>query len=113
MDLGERRASERQLHDARVAARREYVAQAQVAATADAEYRKVKAQVFTTLRAEGQPVEAAKIQADAASADERHRRDVAQSLAKAALLKIEECERASVTIRDIHASSERVDGLAA
>lgn len=113
MDLAERRRADHQLAERRRKARAEYVAQSETAATADAEYRKIKAQVFVSLRNEGEPVESAKIQAEAASADERHRRDIAASLARAALLKIEEVERDSVTVRDISKLSERIDGVAA
>ena len=113
MDLQARRQADRALAESRRKARAEYVAQSQVAAEADAEYRKVKAQVFVSLRNEGEPQESAKIQAEAAAADERQRRDIAASLARAALLKIEEVERDSVTVRDISKLSERIDGVAA
>jgi hypothetical protein len=113
MDLAERRAADRALSEQRREARRDYLRYAEQSAEADREYRKAKARKFVELRAEGEPVESAKIQAEAVASDAKHRRDIAASLAKAALLRVEEAERDSVTVRDIHSSSERVDGLAA
>lgn len=113
MDLAERRAADRALSEQRRDARRDYVRYAEQAADAEQEYRKTKARRFVELRAEGEAQESAKIQAEADAAEARHKRDIAAAMAKAALLRIEEAERDSVTVRDIHASSERVDGLAA
>ena len=113
MDLAERRAADRALSEQRRKARHEYVEQSQLAADHDADYRKVKAARFIELRAAGEPVESAKIQAEAEASESKLARDIAASLAKAALLKIEETERDGVTVRDIHRSSERVDGLTA
>lgn len=113
MDLAERREADRRLSESRREARRDYVRYSKEAADADTEYRKAKATKFVELRFGGEAVESAKIQAEAAAADAKHRRDIAHSLAKAALLKVEETERDSVTVRDLHASSERVEGLAA
>lgn len=113
MDLAERREADRRISEARREARRDYVRYSEQAADADAEYRKAKATEFVKLRSAGEAVESAKIQAEAAAADAKHRRDIAHSLAKAALLKVEEAERDSVTVRDLHSSSERVEGLAA
>lgn len=113
MDLAERRAADRALSEQRRDARRDYVRYSEQAAEADREYRVSKARRFVELRHEGESAEGSKIQAEAAAADAKHRRDIAASLAKAALLRIEEAERDSVTVRDIHHSSERVDGVAA
>ncbi len=111
MDLAERRAADHTLSEQRREARRDFVRYAEQAADAEQEYRKVKARRFVELRHDGEPVESAKIQAEGDASDARHKRDIASSLAKASLLRIEEAERDSVTVRDIHASSERVDGL--
>ena len=113
MDLAERRAADRQIAEQRRDARRDYVRYSEQAADADLEYRKTKARRFVELRAEAEPVEAAKIQAEADAADAKRTRDIAASMAKAALLRVEETERDSVSVRDLHKTSERIDGLAA
>ena len=113
MDLAERRAADRELSEQRREARRDYVRYSEESSNADREYRKTKARRFVELRSEGEAVESAKIQAEAEASDAKHKRDIAASMAKAALLRVEEAERDSVTVRDLHASSERVDGLAA
>lgn len=113
MDLAERRLADRTLAERRQAARRDYVRYAEQEADADREYAVTMAKTLATARSNGEPVGAAEIAAKAAAAEAKHRRDIAKSLAKAALLRIEETEREAVTVRDIHASSERVDGLSA
>lgn len=113
MNLQERRTADRALAEDRRAARRDYIRHAEEAAKADAEYRKTKAKSFLAHRHDGESVEAAKIQADAESADPRMRRDIAHSLARAALLRVEETERDAVSVRDISSMSERIDGAAA
>lgn len=113
MDLAERRAADRTLAQRRQEARRDYVRYAEEEAAADREYAVTLAKTLAKLRAEGQPVGAAEIAAKGEAAEAKYRRDIAHSLAKAALLRIEETEREAVTVRDIHSSSEKVDGLAA
>lgn len=111
MDLGERREAERNIAKARREARNSYVAYSEQAAKEDLEYRKTKAIRLVEYRAAGEPAGVAQIRAEADAAEHKYKREIAESLAKAALLKIEEAERDSVTTRDLHASSERVDGL--
>lgn len=113
MDLNERRRADHKLAVSRRQARTEYVEQAETAAKADAEYCRVKSVTFLECRDNGMPVTGAEIVAKAAAAEAKQRRDIALSLAKAALLKIQETERESVSVRDIHSTSERIDGLAA
>lgn len=113
MDLAERRAADRELSRQRQDARKDYVRHAEEAAEADCEYRKTKARVFLEKRHAGESVEGAKIFAEAEGAEAKQRAAIASSLAKAALLRVDEKERDSVTVRDLHASSERIDGLAA
>lgn len=86
---------------------------ASVAVDADLEYRRVKARTYAEQRSQGNTSVGAEIEANAAAADARHKRDIAESLAKASLLRIQEVERESVSVRDIHSTSERIDGLAA
>jgi len=111
MDLGERREAERNIAKARREARNSYVAYSEQAAKEDLEYRKTKALRLVEYRAAGEPAGVAQIRAEADAAEHKYKREIAESLAKAALLKIEETERDSVVVRDLHKSSERVDGL--
>ena len=112
MDLNDRRRADHQLAVQRREARAEYVKQAEIEARADAEYRRVKSVTYLECRDKSMPSNGAEIVANAAAAEAKQRRDIAASLAKAALLKIQETEREAVSVRDLHASSERIDGLA-
>jgi len=112
MDLAERRRADADLTRSRRAAREEFVRQSEVAAQADADYRRIKSITYLEARDQGLPSNGAEIVANAAAAEARTRRDIAASLARAAQMKIQEAERDAVTVRDLHAASERVDGLA-
>jgi hypothetical protein len=112
MDLNDRRRADHQLAVQRREARAEYVKQAEVEARADAEYRRVKSVTYLECRDKAMPSNGAEIVANAAAAEAKQRRDIAASLAKAALLKIQETEREAVSVRDIHSTSERIDGIA-
>lgn len=111
MDLAERRVADRTLAERRQTARRDYVRYAEEEAAADREYTKTLARVFLEHRDKGEPVGASELLAKAEAAEAKQRRDIAHSLARAALLRIDETEREAVTVRDIHSSSERVDGV--
>lgn len=113
MGLTERRRADHQLAIRRRQAREEYVKQAELAARADADYRRLKSVTYLEARDQGLPSAGCEMVANAAGAEAKQARDIAASLAKAALLKIQETEREAVTVRDIHATSERIDGLAA
>jgi hypothetical protein len=113
MDLAERRAADRTLAQRRQEARRDYVRYAEQAADADREYETTRAKVFAQQKSEGATDKAAELACRAAAAEAKHRRDIANSLARSALLRVDETEREAVTVRDLHSSSERVDGLAA
>ena len=113
MNLDERRAADRNLARMRRDARADYVEQSETAARADAEYRKAKSLAYLAARDEGLPASGCEVVSNAAGAEAKQRRDIAASLAKAALLRIQEAEREAVTVRDIHSTSERIDGLAA
>jgi hypothetical protein len=113
VDLDWRRVADRKLAEKRIAARKAYVEQSELAAAADRRYRQEKGKTYTLKRSEGETGEGAKILAEAAASDHLYARNLAASLAKAALLAIEEAEREAVTVRDIHSASERVDGLVA
>lgn len=113
MDLGERREAERSLARQRIEAREEYVRQAEAEAKADRDYEVTRATAFMEARTSGSPVTEADLLSRKAAADFKFRREIAHSLARAALLKVQEAERSQVTIRDIHSASERIDGLVA
>lgn len=113
MDLAERRAADRTLAERRQEARRDYVRYSEQEADADRDYEKTRARVFAEAKSDGLSDRTAELKCREAAADHKHRRDIAHSLARAALLRIAESERESVTVRDLHASSERVEGLAA
>lgn len=113
MDLAERRAADRKLAEQRKEARRDFTRYCEAEAEADRDYECTRARVFAEQKSEGASDRAAELACRAAAADAKHRRDIAHSLARAALLRIEEAEREAVTVRDLHASSERVDGVAA
>lgn len=113
MDLTARRVADRKIAEARREARRDYVRYCEQEADADREYELTRARVFAESKSEGLSDRAAELKCRAAAAEAKHRRDIAHSLARAALLRIEESERESVTVRDIHSTSERIDGLSA
>jgi hypothetical protein len=113
MDMAERRAADRKSAKYRRQARIDFEMQAKIAAEKDAAYRQTKARRYVELRAEGETSEGSRIRAEGDSAELRSERDIASSLAKAALLRVDEAERNSVSIRDIHKTSERIDGVAA
>ncbi len=113
MDLQERRIADRKLAQQRQEARRDYVRYAEQAAKADDEYEQTRARVFLEHKSEGASDRAAELACRAEAASAKYRRDIAASLARASLLRIDEVEREAVTVRDLHASSERVEGLAA
>lgn len=113
MDLHARRLADRKLAETRREARRDYVRYAEQEADADRDYERTRATAFAKAKSEGLSDRAAELACRDAAADHKHRRDIAHSLARAALLRIQEAERESVSVRDIHATSERIDGVAA
>ena len=113
MDLNDRRRADHQLAKDSDDARGEYVRQAEIEAIADGEYRRIKAQTYVQCRDQSMTSAGAEIVAAAAASEIKQKRDIAESLKRAALLKIAECDRRRVTVRDLHATSERIDGLAA
>lgn len=112
MDLSARREADHSIAKERRAARRSYVEHSEVAAKEDLAYRKIKAIKLVEYRAAGEPAGVAQIRAEADAAEYRMKRDIAASLAKASLLKVDEAEREATVVRDIHRTSERIDGLA-
>lgn len=113
MDLAERRRADHELSKQRREARRDYLRYCEDKADADRDYEKARATAFAEAKSQGLSDMAANYKAKQAGADFKHRRDIADSLARSCLQRIDETERDAVTVRDIHNSSERVDGLAA
>lgn len=113
MNLQGRRDADRVLARRRQEARRDYERYAEQEAEADRLYEKTRATVFVQAKAEGDSDRTAELKCRDAAADHKYRRDLAHSLAKSALLRVAEAERESVTVRDIHSTSERIDGVVA
>ena len=113
MDLAERRTADRKINEARRDSRRDYLRYVEEAAEADLQYRKGRAKKLVELRAEGEPAGVAEICAEAEVAEFKMRAKLGDGMAKEALLRIDEAERHATSVRDIHSSSERAEGLAA
>ena len=113
MNLQERRTADRKLSESRRNARENYLSYKRKSSQSDLEYRKTKARVFAEMKANGATDKAADLECEAQAAEHKRDRDLHDALAKSALLRIEELERDAVTVRDVHQSSERIDGLAA
>jgi hypothetical protein len=112
MDLDGRRKADRSIAEDRSAARRDYVRYSEKAAEEDRSYRRTKATKLVEYRAAGESAGVALVRAEADASEYKYKRELAASLAKAALLKVDETEREATTVRDIHRTSERIDGLA-
>lgn len=113
LSFEEIRAAAHDLAEKRRKARNDYETSVQVAAEAEREYHKSKAVAFTKARAgeEGKPVGESEILANAASADARYRRDIAQGKAKAALLRIEELEADRSMLRQMGEWSRELETI--
>jgi hypothetical protein len=113
MDLADRRKADRANAEHRRKARVDFEAANKEAAEADTTYRVVKATRYVELRDGGETSEGSRIRAEADAAPHKQKRELAAGRAKAALLRVDEAESERVSIRDIHKTSERIDGLAA
>ena len=114
LGLDELRRGSRAITERRREARRDYERYAEAAAEAEREYRKTLAKRLAVHRVENNlGVTEAEIMAQGDAADARYRRDIAQSLAKSSLLRIEELERDAATLRSIGEWSQRIEGVAA
>src|SRR5690349_624059 len=102
LTLDDYRAQSRQLHVARNDARRDYERYATEAAESEREYRQQLAIAFANAkREEGVTAAQAELEAHAQASEARLKRDLAQSLAKSALLRIEAIEADRATLRSI------------
>lgn len=98
------------LGEKRRAARADYEHRTREAAEAERDYRKTKAIAFTKARDGEKGVGESEIIADHHSADARYRRDIAQSMVKASLLRIEELEADRAMLRQLGDWSQRMEG---
>ena len=90
-------------------ARQDYENHARLAADAERDYRKKLAIELTKFRSEEKGVGESEILANAEAADAKHRRDLEQSLAKAALLRIDELERDGAFLRQLGSWSQELE----
>jgi hypothetical protein len=113
-DMSEVRAAAHQLAQRRREARRDYERYTEQAADAERDYRKRLAQAFTTAKSKSDTTATqAELEAHAAAADHRHRRDIAQAMAKSALLRIDELEADRAMLRQLGDWSQRIAEVAA
>ena len=96
MDLQGRRNADRKLSEARREARRDYERYAEQEADAERDYRKGMSVEFAKCKTDGKTNQQSEIDAKAATADLRHKRDIAHSLAFSARMRIAELERDGV-----------------
>lgn len=115
MDFGEIRAAAHDLAEKRREARRDYERRSEEAAEAERDFRKELAIQFTCCRSDDKGVGESEILANGHEqvAGYRHKRDICQSLAKAALLRIEELEADRAMLRQLGDWSQRMEGVVA
>lgn len=114
MTLDEFRRQSRSFAEKRAEARRDFERYAQEEAEAERDYRKALAVAFARVKTDSTVTAAqADIEAHAQAAEERLRRDLARSLAKSALLRVEECEANRATLRSVGEWSQRIDATGA
>lgn len=111
LDLDEVRRQARALAEGRRTARRDYERYTKQEAEAEHDYRKKKAQAYLGSRSEGTASNGAEIVANAAAAEERMRRDIAHSMAKAAEQRIAELEADRAMLRQLAEWSRALEGL--
>ncbi len=114
LTLDDFRAQSRTIHKARDEARINYENHAAEAAQAESEYRKKLAGAFAEAkRFDGVTAAQAELEAHAEASETRLKRDLAQSLAKSALLRIEALEADRATLRSIGDWSRAIDATGA
>lgn len=101
LSFEEIRAAAHDLAQHRREARADYERYIKKAADAERDYRRALAIEFTRAKAGGAGVGEAEIRAQGAVSTHRHERDVAQGMAKAALLRIEELEADRAMLRQL------------
>lgn len=113
LSFDEIRSAAHDLAELRRQARRDYEKRSLEAAEAEREYHQRKAVEFAKARSQEKGVGESEIIANGESAGKRHARDVAQALAKAALLRIEELEADRAMLRQLGDWSQRMEGITA
>lgn len=111
LSFSEIRSAAHDLAERRRQARADYEKRSREAADAERDYRKKLAIELTKFRSSEKGVGESEILANAEAADEKHRRDIAQSLAKAALLRIEELEADRAMLRQLGAWSQELEAV--
>lgn len=102
-----------QLQEARSAARRDYVRYSEEEAEADRQYRMTLASAFAQCKANDMTAAQAEVEAHARASDAKLKRDLAKSMSKSALLRIEQLEADRATLRVVADWSQRIEGVTA
>ncbi len=108
-DMAEVRAAAHKLAESRREARRDYERYSEQTADAERDYRKRLAIAFAESKSRDVTAAQAELEAHAAAADHKHRRDLASSLAKSCLLRIEELEADRAMLRQLGDWSQRME----
>lgn len=113
LSLDEFRVKSNQIQQKRSEARRDYERYTEEEAEADRLYRQTLATAFAKAKASDQTAAQAEIQAHADASEAKLKRDLAKSLAKSALLRIEGLEADRATLRTVAEWSQRIEGVTA
>lgn len=112
------REQSRKIQQARADARRDYERYAEAAADAERDYRRELATAFARAKALPEdPTKApktaaqAEVQAHSDAAEAKHKRDLAQAMAKSCLLRIEALEADRATLRSVAQWSQAIDSI--
>lgn len=113
LSLDEFRVKANQMQKARSEARRDFERYAEQEAQADKAYRLSLATAFAQAKAKDMTAAQAEMEAHAMASDKKLERDLAKSMAKSALLRIEQLEADRATLRSVAEWSQRIEGVAA
>ena len=108
-DMSEVRHAARELAKRRREARRDYERYSEQAADAERDFRRELATGFAKAKSSGMSVGQAEIEAQGQAAEARHTRDLAQAMAKSALLRIDELEADRAMLRQLGDWSQRME----
>jgi septal ring factor EnvC (AmiA/AmiB activator) len=111
LSFDEIRGAARDLAENRRRARRDYQKHAEEASDGEREYRKRLAIALAQYRSEGKGAGESEILAQGDVADWRHRRDLAQAMARADLLRIEELEADRAMLRQLAEFSKELETM--
>lgn len=113
MSLDEFRVKSNQLQTKRSEARRDFERYSQEEAEADRQYRMTLASAFAQCKANDMTAAQAEVEAHARASDAKLKRDLAKSMSKSALLRIEQLEADRATLRVVADWSQRIEGVTA